>query len=162
MSLGHAGLFAAAAAAVLVMMLCYLLASPSGISSPRHRSQESGSRWSAALLPPWAQFCGYARPRTTPLHPLSLKIGWGRMFLGTVAVAVILTGMFSAWSFDRRTDQVMSNETLAQIEELKQRAKDNPEDAGGHIRRTLGSDRPSDPDRACHHRWDQQQGHAAR
>jgi len=66
----------------------------------------------------------------TPLRPRRLKIGWGRLIGGTVAAVIILVGMFSAWSFDRRSDQVISQETLARIEELRQRAVDNPADAG--------------------------------
>ena len=115
--------------ASLVMMLCYLLASPSDLSSPG----TGLGVWVAlagGLVATVGSIVWMRMTPHTPLHPLSLKIGWGRMFAGTVAIALILAGMFSAWSFDHRTDQVMSAETLAQIEELKQRAKDNPEDAG--------------------------------
>ena len=47
-----------------------------------------------------------------------------------IAAVIILVGMFSAWSFDKRSDQVMSDETLARIEELRQKAVENPADAG--------------------------------
>ena len=118
-----------ASVASLVMMLCYLLASPSDLSSPG----TGAGVWVAlvgGLVATVGSMMWIRKAPHTPLRPLSLKIGWGRVFVGTVAVAMILAGMFSAWSFDRRTDQVMTAETLAQIEELKQRARDNPEDAG--------------------------------
>lgn len=117
------------ALALLVMMACYVLASPSDLSSP------------GTGLGVWVALAGglvasvgalrwIRRAPHTPLHPLSLKIGWGRLIGGTVAAVIILVGMFSAWSFDRRSDQVISQETLARIEELRQRAVDNPADAG--------------------------------
>ena len=115
--------------ALLVMMACYVLASPSDLSSPG----TGPGVWAAlagGLVASAGSLLWIRRAPHTPLRPLSLKIGWGRVIGGTVAVAVILVGMFSAWSFDRRSDQVMGAETLAQIEELRQKAIDNPADAG--------------------------------
>jgi len=117
------------ALALLVMMACYVLASPSDLSSP------------GTGLGVWVALAGglvasvgalrwIRRAPHTPLHPPSLNIGCGRLTGGTVAAVIILVGMFSAWSFDRRSDQVISQETLARIEELRQRAVDNPADAG--------------------------------
>ena len=117
------------ALALLVMMVCYILASPSDLSSPG----TGLGVWVAlvgGLVASVGALMWIRRAPHTPLHPLSLKIGWGRLIGGTVAAVIILVGMFSAWSFDRRSDQVMSEETLARIEELKQKAIDNPEDAG--------------------------------
>ena len=117
------------ALALLVMMACYVLASPSDLSSPG----TGLGVWVAlagGLVASVGALMWIRRAPHTPLHPLSLKIGWGRLIGGTVAVVIILVGMFSAWSFDRRSDQVMSEETVARIEELRQKAIDNPEDAG--------------------------------
>ena len=115
--------------ALLVMMLCYLLASPSDLSSPG----TGLGVWVAlvgALVASLGALMWIRRAPHTPLHPLSLKIGWGRVVGGSIAALIILVGMFSAWSFDRRSDQVMTEDTLAQIQELRQKAIDNPEDAG--------------------------------
>lgn len=117
------------ALALLVMMACYVLASPSDLSSPG----TGLGVWVAlagGLVASFGALMWIRRAPHTPLHPLSLKIGWGRLIGGTVAAVIILVGMFSAWSFDRRSDQVMSEETLARIEELRQKAIDNPADAG--------------------------------
>ena len=117
------------ALALLVMMVCYILASPSDLSSPG----TGLGVWVAlagGLVASVGALMWIRRAPHTPLHPLSLKIGWGRVIGGGIAAVIILVGMFSAWSFDRRSDQVMSEETLAKIEELKQKAIDNPADAG--------------------------------
>ena len=114
---------------LLVMMICYMVASPVSGTSPG-----TGAGVYLALIGGllatvgsmmWIRHAAHA-----PLHPLSLKIGWGRICGGTIAALVILIGAFSGWSFDERTDQVVSAETEAQIEELRQKALDNPADAG--------------------------------
>ena len=118
-----------AALALLVMMVCYVLASPSDLSSPG----TGLGVWVAlvgALVASAGALMWIRRAPHTPLHPLSLKIGWGRVIGGSIAAVIILVGMFSAWSFDRRSDQVMTQDTLERIEELRQEARDNPEDAG--------------------------------
>ncbi len=118
-----------ASLALLVMMLCYLLASPSDRSTP-----STGLGVWIALLGGAVATVGalmwIRRAPHSPLHPLSAKIGWGRVIGGTVAAVVILIGMFSTWSFDRRSDQVRTDDTLARIEELRQKAVENPADAG--------------------------------
>ncbi|MCY4423699.1 MAG: ABC transporter permease subunit [Acidimicrobiaceae bacterium] len=117
------------ALALLVMMVCYALASPSDLSSPG----TGPGVWLAlagGLVASVGALMWIRRAPHTPLHPLKLKIGWGRVIGGTVAAVIILVGMFSAWSFDKRSDQVMSDETLAKIEELRQKAVENPADAG--------------------------------
>jgi glycine betaine/proline transport system permease protein len=117
------------ALALLVMMVCYVLASPSGPSSPG----TGLGVWAAlvgGLVATVGSLVWIRRAPHAPLHPLSLKIGWGRVIGGSIAALIILIGMFSAWSFDRRSDQVMTADTLARIEELRQQARDNPEDAG--------------------------------
>ena len=114
--------------ALAVMMVCYVLASPS-----EHASPHTGIGVFLALAGGLVASCGsllwIRRAPHAPLHPLNLKIAWGRILFGAFAVVVIYIGAISAWSFDRRTDQVMTPETLERIAELEQRARDNPEDA---------------------------------
>ena len=114
---------------LLVMMVCYMLASPVAGTSPGtgtgvYLALASGLIATGGSLM-WIRHAAHA-----PLHPLSLKIGWGRIIGTTIATLVILIGAFSGWSFDERTDLVVSAETEAQIEELRQKALDNPADAG--------------------------------
>ncbi len=66
----------------------------------------------------------------TPLHPLRPGIAWGRMIAVGVAGLVIVAGMFSGWSFDGREDTVISPELQAELDDLRQQARDNPQDAG--------------------------------
>lgn len=115
--------------ALLVMMVCYLLASPVPQTSPGtgtgvYLALVGGLVATAGSLM-WVRHAAHS-----PLHPLSLIIGWGRIIGGAIAALVILAGAFSGWSFDERTDQVVNAETEAQLEELRQRAEENPEDAG--------------------------------
>jgi len=118
-----------AALALLVMMVCYILASPPAGSSPT-TGPGVWVAFAGGLVACAGALMWISRAPHTPLRPLSVKIGWGRLVGGTIAVVVILVGTFSAWSLDRRSDQIMSEETLAKIEELKQRAEENQADAG--------------------------------
>ena len=114
---------------LLVMMVCYMLASPVADTSPGtgtgvYLALASGLIATGGSLM-WIRHAAHA-----PLHPLSLKIGWVRIIGATIATLMILIGTFSGWSFDERTDLVVSAETEEQIEELRQKALDNPADAG--------------------------------
>ena len=114
---------------LLVMMVCYMLASPVAGTSPGtgtgvYLALASGLIATGGSLM-WIRHAAHA-----PLHPLSLKIGWGRIIGATIATLVILIGAFSGWSFDERTDLVVSAETEEKIDELRRRAEESPADAG--------------------------------
>ena len=114
---------------LLVMMVCYMLASPVAGTSPGtgtgvYLALASGLIATGGSLM-WIRHAAHA-----PLHPLSLKIGWGRIIGATIATLVILIGAFSGWSFDERTDLVVSAETEEKIDELQRRAEESPADAG--------------------------------
>ncbi|MEM7339815.1 MAG: ABC transporter permease subunit [Actinomycetota bacterium] len=64
------------------------------------------------------------------LRPLSPNISWARYGLVVFAALVLLGAAFSGWSFDGRTDVVLSPEIEAQIAELRQQAEDEPDRAG--------------------------------
>ncbi len=66
----------------------------------------------------------------TPLHPLNADVAWGRLAGVGAATIVLLIAGFSGWSFDERQDVVFTPELEAQIDELKQQARDEPENAG--------------------------------
>lgn len=64
-----------------------------------------------------------------PLHPLRADLSWGRLIGVGIAVAVLVIGAFSAWTFDTRTDVVITPELQQQIDDLRQQAAEHPEDA---------------------------------
>ena len=64
------------------------------------------------------------------LHPLKADISWGRLVGVSVAAIILVIGAFAAWSFDGRTDVVVTPEIQAEIDRLTQLAEDNPADAG--------------------------------
>ena len=114
---------------LLVMMVCYMLASPVAGTSPGtgtgvYLALASGLIATGGSLM-WIRHAAHA-----PLHPLSLKIGWVRIIGATIATLMILIGAFSGWSFDERTDLVVSAETEEKIDELRRRAEESPADAG--------------------------------
>ena len=118
-----------ASLALSVMMASYMLASPSPLSSP---TVEVGVLLAliGGLVAGAGSLMWIVKAPYSPMHPLNPGIGWSRLIGGVIAVLVILAGAFSGWSFDRRTDQVMSAETLAKLEELERKAEDEPENAG--------------------------------
>ncbi|MDX1689665.1 MAG: ABC transporter permease subunit [Acidimicrobiia bacterium] len=65
----------------------------------------------------------------TPFHPLKATVAKGRLIGVAISVVFLLVGALSAWSFDARQDVIISPEIEAQIEELQQRAQENPADA---------------------------------
>ncbi|MFZ0012869.1 MAG: ABC transporter permease subunit [Acidimicrobiia bacterium] len=64
-----------------------------------------------------------------PLHPLRADLSWGRLIGVSIAVLTLVVGAFSAWTFDTRTDVVITPEIEQRIAELKDEAAANPGDA---------------------------------
>ena len=116
--------------ALLVMMVSYLLAAPSDLTV----EQSTGVGVYLALAGAFIAAVGSLRwvqqAPHTPIHPLSGRIGWGRVVGAGVAVIVIGIGAISGWSFDRRTDVIITEDTQARIDALAAEARDNPEEAG--------------------------------
>lgn len=65
----------------------------------------------------------------SPLHPLRADFAWGRVIGAAVSVLIVVIGSLAVWSYDARTDVVLTPEDEAQIEALKQQAEEHPEDA---------------------------------
>ena len=65
----------------------------------------------------------------TPLRPLPSQIGWGSLIERGTAVLILAVSLFAGWSFDEREEAVITPEIQAQIDELEQRARDNPEES---------------------------------
>ncbi|MFQ5522179.1 MAG: ABC transporter permease [Acidimicrobiia bacterium] len=64
-----------------------------------------------------------------PLHPLSPKVSWGRLIGVGVAFILVVAGAFGGWSFDERSDVVLTPELEAEIAELEAEAEADPAQA---------------------------------
>ena len=62
----------------------------------------------------------------SPRRPLPINISAGRIFGVTVGLLLIIVGSISGWSFDTRTDAVVTPEIQQQIDDLRQQALDDP------------------------------------
>ena len=62
----------------------------------------------------------------SPLHPLAAGVGWGRIIGAGVALIFVVAGAFGGWSFDERTDVVMTAELQAEIDRIKLDAEGDP------------------------------------
>ena len=119
-----------ASLALLVTMIAYVLAAPSELTVGQSTGggvylalagglvASAGSVWWIRLAP------------HVPIRPLTARIGWGRVVGSGVAVLVIGVGAISGWSFDGRSDVVITAETLARIDELKAIADSDITQAG--------------------------------
>ena len=116
--------------ALLVMMVVYMLAEPSEFVA----GQSTGAGVYVALVGALVASIGSVlwirMAPHSPLHPLSARIGWGRMAGAVVAVVIVGVGAVSGWSFDERSDVVITAETEARIAELKAKADADPTQAG--------------------------------
>ncbi len=65
----------------------------------------------------------------TPLHPLPAGISWGRIIGVVLALLFVVGGSFGGWSWDQRTDVVVSPELQAEVEDLRAQAEANPAQA---------------------------------
>lgn len=61
----------------------------------------------------------------TPRRPLPDKVSYARLLGGVAAVALVVIGSFSGWSFDERADVILTPEIKAEIERLKEEAGDD-------------------------------------
>ena len=119
-----------ASLALLVTMIAYVLAAPSDLSVGQSTGggaylalagglvASAGSVWWIGLAP------------HAPIHPLTARIGWGRVIGSAFAVVIVGAGAISGWSFDQRSDVVITAETEAKIAELKAIAESDPTRAG--------------------------------
>ena len=119
-----------ASLALLVTMIAYVLAAPSDLSVGQSTGggaylalagglvASAGSVWWIGLAP------------HAPIHPLTARIGWGRVIGSAFAVVIVGAGAISGWSFDQRSDVVITAETEAKIAELKAIAESDPTKAG--------------------------------
>lgn len=116
--------------ALLVMAVAYVLAEPSELVTGYSTGVGAyvaliGAAAAAVGSVWWIRLAPHA-----PLHPLSARIGWGRVAAAAIAVVVVGVGAVSGWSFDSRTDVIITAETEERIAELKAKAAADPTQAG--------------------------------
>ena len=116
--------------AMLVMMACYLLAAPSDPAAAYSTGVGVYVALVGALVASAGSFWWVSLAPHVPLHPLTARIGWGRVVLAGVAVVILAAAAFSGWSFDQRRDVVRDAEVEAQLAELEAEADANPAQAG--------------------------------
>ena len=116
--------------ALLVMMVVYVLAEPSELAAVQSTGAGVYVALVGALVASIGSVLWIRMAPHSPLHPLSARIGWGRIAGAVVAVVIIGVGAVSGWSFDERSDVVITAETEARIAELKAKADADPTQAG--------------------------------
>ena len=122
---------------MLLVSLAFVLARPvtsTGRATVEAVAPVTGSGgWLAAagaLVATVGAFLWLRAAPHAPLHPLRASLSWSRLAGVAVAILVLVVGMVSGWSFDRRADVVITPEIDAEIQQLRQEAQERPEDAG--------------------------------
>ena len=116
--------------ALLVMMACYLLAASSDLVATHSTGVGVYVALASAAVASAGSFWWVSLAPHSPLHPLTARMGWGRVVLAGVAVVILAGGAISGWSFDSRKDVVRDAEVEAQLAELEAKADANPEQSG--------------------------------
>ena len=116
--------------ALLVMMACYLLAAPADAAASYSAGAGVYVALAGALVASAGSFWWVSLAPHSPLHPLTARIGWGKVVLAGVAVLVLAGAAFAGWSFDQRKDVVQDAEVQRQIAELEAEAEANPTQSG--------------------------------
>ncbi len=112
--------------ALSIMMIAYLLASPSDLTT----GQSTGTGAYVALIGGIIATVGSVlwirQAPHTPAHPLSARVSWGQVIGGCFAIVSIAIGSISGWSFDERADIIITPEVQAQLDELAEKAEADP------------------------------------
>ena len=116
--------------ALLVMMACYLLAAPADAAASYSAGAGVYVALAGALLASAGSFWWVSLAPHSPLHPLTARVGWGRVVLAGVAVVILGVAAISGWSFDQRKDVVRDADVERQIAELEAEAEANPTQSG--------------------------------
>lgn len=111
---------------MLMAGLVYRLASP-------HRDVEGyvhGSGPTVAIVASAVMLVGAILAlQTAPysaFRPLQRLVGWGKMGTGLLAVALVVVGGYSGWTFDERVASELPQEIVDEMERLREEAKENP------------------------------------
>ena len=116
--------------AMLVMSIAYIAAEPSELAAASTVGAGIYVMLAGAVVAVAGSWWWIRNAPHSPTHPLSARIGWGRVIAAGLAVIVIAAGAFSGWSFDRRSDVIITPDVQAQIDELKAKAEADPSQSG--------------------------------
>ena len=115
------------AAGLLVAAVAYLWASPAAANV----SHSTGAGpWVAAAGGAVAVIGGALWLRNAPytaLRPLRAVVSYGQIAVAVLVLVMAVISGFSGWSFDQRTESVVSPELAAEIEALRQQGLDDPD-----------------------------------
>lgn len=129
MSSHGAAVFAAASATVAI---AHLFARPANdIAALGIFSRGSGAYVAVigALIATIGAVSWLWRAPMTARTPLPATVSWGRMFGSMFAVALLVMGGYSGWSFDTRIERVIDDELAAQIEQIETSGREAAERA---------------------------------
>ena len=119
-----------ASLALLVTMIAYVLAAPSDLTVGQSTGGGVYVALAGALVASAGSVWWITLAPHMPIRPLTARVGWGRVIGSAVAVVIVGVGAVSGWSFDQRSDVVITAETEAKIDELKATAESDPTRAG--------------------------------
>ncbi len=119
-----------ASLALLVLMVSYLLASPSELSASSGLAVGPWIALVGALIAAAGSVAWIRRSPHVAARPLSSRVRLGAVIGAVFTVLVLGVAALSVWSFDERAEVVITPEAQAQLDELAARAEANPEDAG--------------------------------
>ena len=119
-----------ASIAMTLTALAHLLATPSFLGVDPGAGTGVLVAVAASLVATIGSTLWVRRAPHSPLHPLKAGIAWGRLISVAIIVAILTVGMLGGWSFDGRQDVVITPELQAQMDALRQKVIDNPQDAG--------------------------------
>ncbi len=116
--------------ALLVLTACYLLASPTDNAVEYSVGSGAFAAFGGALLASLGAVSWIRVAPCSPKRSLSARPSWGRLAAAVLAGSLVAVGAVSGWSFDQRSDVVITAETEALIEELRAKAAADPTQAG--------------------------------
>ncbi len=116
--------------ALLVLTVVHSLAAPASAAAAQSRGSGVFVSVAGALIASLGAISWIRAAPHSPMRPLSAKPAWSRLALAVSAVAIVAVGAVSGWSFDQRSDVVITAETEARIEELRAKAAADPNQSG--------------------------------
>ena len=112
--------------ALLIMMITYVLANPSDLTTGQSNGVGVYLALLAGLVASVGSMMWIRQAPHSPAHPLNPRFSWGPVIGGSIAVLLIIIGSFSGWSFDERSEVIITPEVQAEIDRLVRLAEEDP------------------------------------